>query len=164
MAERSTAADYLRTLRAAVPTMVSQISELAKAEIKPSLRHGGVGTGLFGIAAVIGAIVVGFLMLTGGFVFSMIYAEVLHRHPLTALTLGFATVAVLGLLLMVAFVFAGVRQFKRVKVPEAAIAETKASLAAIADAIESGSADATQRRLPVVLPEPADTPDLADSH
>jgi len=153
MAERPTAADYLRTLKTAVPTMVSQISELAKAEIKPSLKHGGIGTGLFGAAGVIGATVIAFFMLTGGFLFSMIYAEVLERHPLTALTLGFLTMSVIGLLIIAVLVFIGWRQFKRVKAPEATIAETKASLAAIESAIESGITDVSQQRLPVVSPD-----------
>lgn len=148
MAERPTAGDYLKVLRTTVPTMVSQIKELATAEIKPAVKNGGIGVGLFGGAAVVGLTVLKLFLLTGAFAFSMIYAEVAGRNPLTALTLGFLTMSVLALIIMAVLALLGKGRISQVKAPEATIAETKASLNAFADAIEQGVTDATQGRVP----------------
>lgn len=148
MAERPSASDYIEVLKTTVPTMVGQINELAKAELKPAAKHGGIGAGAFGGAAVVGITVLKLFMLTAAFAFSMVYHELLGRNPLTALTLGFLTMAVFGLLIMAALAFLGRDQVKRVKAPNATIAEAKASLGAITDAIELGVADARERRIP----------------
>lgn len=148
MAERPSASDYINVLKATVPTMVDQISELAKAELKPAVKHGGIGAGAFGGAAVIGLTLLKFLLLTGAFAFSMIYHELLGRNPLTALTLGFLTMSVLALIIMAALALVGMGQMKHVQAPNATIAEAKASLGAITDAIEMGVADAKERRGP----------------
>lgn len=148
MAERPSAGDYVRVLKATVPTMASQIGELAKAELKPAAKHGGIGAGSLGGAAVVGVTVLKLGMLTGAFAFSMIYHELFGRNPLTALTLGFLTMAVIGVLIMAVLALIGWRQLKRVQPPNATIAETKASLGAITDAIELGAQDARERRNP----------------
>lgn len=148
MADRPGAADYLRTLKLTVPTMVDQIKELAAAEIKPAAKHGGIGAGMFGGAASFAWIGLKTLGLTLCFLLSMIFHEAVGLNHLTALTVGFA----IGTLLM--FVFAGLLavigkgQFKHVKAPEATIAETKASIAAIGQAISAGSEDAKNREFP----------------
>ena len=148
MAERPTAGDYLKVLRASVPTMVTQIKELAAAELKPAVKNGGVGAGLFGGAAVIGITALKLFLLTGAFALSMIYAEVLGRNPLTALTLGFLTMSVLALIIVAVLALLGKGKISKVKAPEATIAETKASLSAVADAIENGVTDVHERRIP----------------
>lgn len=148
MAERPSAGDYIRVLKQTVPTMAGQISELAKAELKPTLKHGGIGAGAFGGAAVIGLTVLKLFMLTLAFALSMMYHELLDRNELTALTLGFLTAAVLSLLVMAVLALFGKGQISRVSAPNATIAETKASLGAITDAIEMGVSDAQARRVP----------------
>lgn len=149
MAERPSAGDYIRLLKTTVPTMVDQISELAKAELKPTLKHGGIGAGAFGGAAVVGLTVLKLFLLTGAFAFSMLYAEIFDRNPLTALTLGFLTMSVLALIIMLVLALIGKGQISKVSAPNATIAETKASLGAITDAIELGVTDAKQGRVPI---------------
>lgn len=148
MAERPGAGDYIRVLKTTVPTLFGQISELAKAELKPAVKHGGIGAGAFGGAAVVGLTVLKLFLLTGAFMFSMIYHELLGRNVLTALTLGFLTMAVLALIIMVVLALIGKMQISQVQAPSATIAETKASLGAITDAIEYGVSDAREGRTP----------------
>ncbi|MDI9628347.1 MAG: phage holin family protein [Acidobacteriota bacterium] len=148
MAERPSASDYLQVLKTTVPNMVDQIGELAKAELKPAAKHGGIGAGALGGAAVVGLTVLKLLMLTFAFALSMMYHELAGFNPLTALTLGFLTTAVLGLIIVAVFALFGRNQVMKVKAPSATIAEARASLGAITDAIENGVADARQQRVP----------------
>ncbi len=148
MAERPSASDYIKVLKTSVPNMFGQISELAKAELKPAAKHGGIGAGVFGGAAVVGLTVLKLLLLTLAFALSMMYHELAGFNPLTALTLGFLTTAVLALIIMVVLALIGRSQIKKVKAPSATIAETRASLGAITDAIENGFSDAQHRRAP----------------
>lgn len=148
MAERPSAGDYIRVLKQTVPTMMSQMTELAKAELRPTLKHGGIGAGAFGGAAAIGLIVLKLLMLTAGFALSMFFHEILNRNPLTALTLGFLTTAVLGLVLVAVLALLGKGQISRVSAPTATIAETRATLNNLTNAIELGVTDAKDRRIP----------------
>ncbi len=102
-------------------------------------------SGCLGGAAVVG---LKFLMLTGAFALSMFYAEILGRNPLTALTFGFLTMSVIGLIIVAILALFGKFQFGGVKAPQATIAETKASLGAISTAIEAGISDASEGRMP----------------
>lgn len=131
MAERPSAGDYIKVLKTTVPNMVDQIGELAKAELKPAAKHGGIGAGAFGGAAVVGLTVLKLLMLTFAFALSMMYHELAGFNPLTALTLGFLTTAVLGLIIVAVSALFGRNQVMKVKPPSATIAETRASLGAI---------------------------------
>ena len=151
MAERPSIGEYIQVLSSTVPRMAAQIGELAKAELKPTLKHGGIGTGAFIVAAVLGLLVLQLFVLTFGFFFSMIFHELVNRHPLTALTLGFLTWAVLLLILVAAIAFIGWRQVKQVKAPSATIAETKASIGAISNAIQHGVTDAERRVLALTV-------------
>lgn len=148
MAERPSAGDYIQVLKTTVPSMVDQIGELAKAELKPAAKHGGIGAGAFGGAAAVGMTVLKFLMLTFAFALSMMYHELAGFNPLTALTLGFLTTSVLGLIIVAVFALFGRSQVMKVKPPSATIAETRASLGAITDAIENGFVNAQQQRVP----------------
>lgn len=148
MADRPTAADYIQVLKTTVPKMVTQISDLAKAELKPAAKHGGIGAGSFAAAAVVGLTALFLLMLTLAFALSMFFHEILHRNPLTALTFGFLTMTVLCLLIVAAFAIVGKTQLSKVKAPQATIAETKASIAAVSDAITSGAEDAKNKTAP----------------
>lgn len=148
MADRPSVADYIQVLKTTVPNMVKQIGDLAKAELKPAAKHGGIGVGAFAAAAVVGLTALFLLMMGVAFALSMFYHEIAHRHELTALMLGFFTMTVICLLIVAGVGFFGWRQVRRVKAPEATIAETKASIAAITDAISSGAQDAKNKTTP----------------
>ena len=97
----------------------------------------------------IGVWVILFLvLLTCAFALSMFFHEILNRNPLTALMFGFLTMTVLCLLIVAALALFGKSQISQVKAPQATIAETKASIGAITDAIEFGAQDAKNRTTP----------------
>ena len=148
MADRPTIADYIQVLKTTIPNMVSQIGDLAKAELKPAAKHGGIGAGAFAAAAVVGLTALFLVLLTFAFALSMFFHEILNRNPLTALMFGFLTMTVLCLLIVAALALFGKSQISQVKAPQATIAETKASLSAVADAIENGVTDVHERRIP----------------
>ncbi|QWC86685.1 phage holin family protein [Nocardioidaceae bacterium] len=95
-----------------VSSLVRQEIELAKSELKVSVRHGGLGAGLFAGAA--------FLALLGIIMLSVAFAYFLH---FTGLDLAWCFLIVFGVYMLLAggLVFGGVRQIKRVGPPKRAI-------------------------------------------
>lgn len=148
MATRPSASDYIRTLQATVPTLARQIKDLAIAEMKPSAVHGGIGAGMFGGAAVFGLNALKLLCFAGAFGVSLLYYHFGLFDTLSSLALGFLSVGVaLGLIALIVALI-GYGQVKKIKKPEATIAEAKASLGAIGDAVQMGTADAENRSYP----------------
>jgi uncharacterized membrane protein YqjE len=101
-------------------TMLHGEIELAKVEIKTSVKNAGAGAGLFAAAGVllVFALTFGFIALAEGLVALHIW-----RWAAYLIVFGF-------LVLVVAiFAFIGMRQVKRVKAPERTIAETKQTAA-----------------------------------
>ena len=149
MADCPSVGDYLRTLKLTVPKMVGQIKELAVAEITPVAKHGGIGAGLFGGAGAFGWIALKTLGLTACFALSLIYYELVDLDAILSLTLGFLTGSILLLIFAAIFALIGRSQIKRVKAPEATIAEVKASVSAISEAVTKGGVNAQAGGYPV---------------
>src|SRR5829696_5651833 len=86
--------------------------QLAKSELKVSVKHGGTGIGLFAGAAFIGVLAI--IML------SVAIAYFIH---MTGLDLAWCFLIVFGVYLLVAALlgYIGLRQVKQVKAPERAI-------------------------------------------
>ena len=97
-----------------ISTLISQEIALAKSEIKVSVRHGGLGIGLFAGAAFLGLLAV--IML------SVAIAYFIHWNG-SGLDLHWAFLIVFGLYVLIAALLAyiGLRQVKQVKAPERAI-------------------------------------------
>ncbi|EPH03228.1 hypothetical protein HMPREF1531_01286 [Propionibacterium sp. oral taxon 192 str. F0372] len=148
MTQRTNVGEYIRVLRTSVPEMFAQIKELAAAEIKPMVKHGGFGAGGIIAALIFAVVLFEVALLAAGFGLSIIFAEVLDRHPITALALGFTVLAVIFLILTLIIALIGWRQLKKVRTPQATIAETKASISAITMAIESGIDNVENHRTP----------------
>jgi hypothetical protein len=93
-------------------TLISKEIQLAKSELQVSVKHGGVGIGLFA-----GAI---FLLLLAIIMLSVAFAYFIH---LTGLGLHWSFLIVFGVYVLIAAILAwiGVRQVKQVKAPERAI-------------------------------------------
>lgn len=94
--------------------------ELAKLELRSSVKNAGVGIGLFGAAVVVlvFSLTFGFLTLAEG-----IAAAGLDRWLAFLIVFGFQ------LLLVGLFVFVGIRKVKRVKSPERTIRTSKETVA-----------------------------------
>ena len=101
-----------------ISTLISQEIALAKSEIKVSVRHGGLGIGLFAGAAFLGLLAV--IML------SVAIAYFIHWNG-SGLDLHWAFLIVFGLYVLIAalLAFIGIKQVKQVKAPERAIEQGK---------------------------------------
>lgn len=97
-----------------ISSLISKEIQLAKSEIKVSVKHGGVGIGLFAGAA--------FLALLAIIMLSVALAYFLNWNG-SGLDLHWAFLAVFGLYVLIAglLAFIGLRQVKKVKAPERAI-------------------------------------------
>ena len=97
-----------------ISTLISKEIQLAKTELKVSVKHGGVGIGLFGAAAFLGLLSV--IML------SVALAYFLHWNG-DGLDLHWAFLVVFALYVLLAglLAFIGLKQVKQVKAPERAI-------------------------------------------
>lgn len=101
-----------------ISTLISKEIQLAKSEIKVSVKHGGVGIGLFAGAAFLGLLAI--IML------SVAIAYFIHWNG-SGLDLHWAFLIVFGLYVLLAAVLGliGVKQVKQVKAPERAIEQGK---------------------------------------
>jgi hypothetical protein len=101
-----------------ISTLISKEIQLAKSELKVSVKHGGVGLGLFAGAAFLGLLAV--IML------SVAIAYFIHWNG-RGLDLHWAFLIVFALYLLIAglLAFIGLKQVKKVKAPERAIEQGK---------------------------------------
>ena len=101
-----------------ISTLISQEIQLAKSEIKVSVKHGGLGAGLFAGAAFIGLLAI--IML------SVSFAYFIHWNG-AGLDLHWAFLVVFVAYVLIAAVlgFIGLKQVKKVKAPERAIEQGK---------------------------------------
>jgi hypothetical protein len=101
-----------------ISTLISKEIQLAKSEIKVSVKHGGVGIGLFAGAAFLGLLAI--IML------SVAIAYFIHWNG-QGLDLHWAFLIVFALYVLIAGLLAlvGIRQVKKVKAPERAIEQGK---------------------------------------
>ena len=101
-----------------ISTLISKEIELAKSELKVSVKHGGVGLGMFAGAAFLGVLAI--IML------SVALAYFIHWNG-SGLDLHWAFLIVFGLYVLIAalLAFIGLKQVKQVKAPERAIAQGK---------------------------------------
>jgi uncharacterized membrane protein YqjE len=99
--------------------------ELAKLEVKSSVKNAGTGAGMFAVAAVL-------------LIFSLTFGLIALAEGLVALHLWrwVAYLIVFGFLVLLAglFVFIGIRKVKRVKAPRQTIATTKDTVTALKQA------------------------------
>ena len=101
-----------------VSTLINKEIQLAKSELRLSLKNGGTGIGLFAGAA--------FFVLMGLVMLSMAFAYLIHWNG-EGLALQWAFLIVFGAYLLVAALlgFIGLRKVKKVKGPQMAIAQAQ---------------------------------------
>lgn len=105
-----------------ISTLISKEIQLAKSELKVSVKHGGVGIAMFAAA--------GFLALLAIIMLSVAFA---YFIAMTGLNLAWCFLIVFGAYLLLAglLAFIGIRQVKQVKAPERAISQGKEIPAAL---------------------------------
>jgi len=97
-----------------ISSLVSKEIQLAKSELKVSVKHGGVGIGLFAGAGFIALLAI--IMLSVAFAYFLNWnGEGLDLHW------AFLVVFVVYVLIAALLAFIGLRQVKKVKAPERAI-------------------------------------------
>ena len=97
-----------------ISSLVSKEIQLAKSELKISVKHGGVGIGLFAGAAFIALLAI--IMLSVAFAYFLNWnGEGLDLHW------AFTVVFVVYVLVAALLAYIGLRQVKQVKAPERAI-------------------------------------------
>jgi uncharacterized membrane protein YqjE len=105
-------------------TIIRGEIELAKLELRSSVKNAGVGAGMFAAAAVL-------------LVFSLTFGLIALAEGLIAIGLyrwlGYLAVFILLLLIIGALVFLGVKKVKRVKAPQRTIATGKDTVAYLKD-------------------------------
>ena len=99
-------------------TLVNKEIQLAKSELKTSLKYGGTGAGLFAGAALLGLLAI--IML------SVAFAYLIHWNG-SGLDLHWAFLIVFAVYLLIAGLLAwlGIKKVKQVKGPERAVAQAK---------------------------------------
>ena len=97
-----------------ISSLVSKEIQLAKSELKVSVKHGGVGIGLFAGAAFIALLAI--IMLSVAFAYFLNWnGDGLDLHW------AFTVVFVVYVLIAALLAYIGLRQVKQVKAPERAI-------------------------------------------
>lgn len=131
--------DILKDIQAEISTLVKGEVELAKKELVPSARNGGIGAGLFGGALyfILNALIL--LFIAGSLA--------IWKWLDLPIALGFVIMA--GVLIVVALIFAliGLALVKRVKGPEQTIAQGRRTADAVKGAIARGNAAATAPKI-----------------
>jgi ABC-type xylose transport system permease subunit len=113
---------------ASFSTLLHGEIELAKLEVKSSVKHAGTGAGMFGAAAVL-------------LIFSLTFGLIALAEGLVALHLWrwVAYLIVFGFLVLLAglLIFIGIRKVKRVRAPRQTIDTTKSTVSALKKATSS---------------------------
>ena len=124
-------------IKDAVSDFVAKESELAAAELKPSAKAAGIGTGFFAGAAIFLFHALWMLVIVVALAIGLLLHSVTPMGPWGAFTLGFLATVVFSVLVAGVLFTLGRGKFTQVKKPTATISEAKATLDAVVDAIAS---------------------------
>jgi len=123
----------VKALRDELTVFAEREKELAAAELKPAARHAAFGAGFFGGAAIFVVHALWMLVIAVAFLVCWLVTAVFGLSLTAGLVWGFAVSAVFSLLVGGLLALLGMRRFKKVKMPEASIAEAKATLNTLVD-------------------------------
>lgn len=125
-------ADNVKDIRENLGDFLSKEAELAKAELVPSAKKAGIGAGMFAISLGFALHAVWMLVIALAALFTWLLTLTGLSLALSFI-LGFLIAAVVSLIFAGVFALIGIGNFKKVKAPEATIAEFKATLNAVSD-------------------------------
>lgn len=131
--------DIVTSLKTDGTRLLNDNVALAKAEITPMAKHAGIGAGLFSGAGYFAMCALALLGMAGGFAFSQMWQSIFSGlGNLTALALGYLTMALVLLILAGVLAMIGKNQVGKVSKPEATIEEFKNSVAVLGDSVKRG--------------------------
>ncbi len=130
----------------ALSEFISNETELAAAELKPAAKHAGIGSGMFAGAGTFALHALWMLVIAFALAIGWILDSFTALSAWGSFTLGFVIAAVISLLIAFVLVKIGQAQMKKVKKPEATIAEAKATLQTITASLSriKGEPEATE--------------------
>jgi hypothetical protein len=131
--------DILKDIQTEISTLIKDEVELAKKELVPSARNGGMGAGLF-----VGAL---YFILNALLLLYVAGSLAIWKWLNLPIALGFVIMA--GVLIVIAVILAlvGLVLVKRVKGPKQTIAQGKRTADAVKAAISRGNAAATAPKI-----------------
>ncbi|MCL1840164.1 MAG: phage holin family protein [Propionibacteriaceae bacterium] len=139
MAQRQSAGDYFAAIKRNAPVVLSGIKEMAGAQLKPSLKHLGIGAGMMGGVGVFGMAVFRFFALSVAFLLSFAFNKGAHLSLLLSLFLGFLVAAFGVALFGLALFILGKRQFAQISGPTDAMAELSSTMDEVSQAATAGA-------------------------
>lgn len=146
MADKRQVSDFFATLKTDGPSLVKDNIALVKAEIKPAVKHAGIGGGMFGGAGYFAIVGVNMLWLCAAFAFTLMWHAAVSS-VLVALVLGFATDGVVMLVIAGILALVGKGQISKVQPPKESVAEAKKTVATLKSSFARGKSNAlTQAR------------------
>lgn len=119
----------------AINEFLADEAELAAAELKPAAKHAAIGAGMFTGAGTLALHALWMLIIAFALAIGWALDSWTVLGPWGSFTFGFVLTAIISLLIGFVLVKLGQGQMKKVKKPEATIAEAKATLQAIAHAL-----------------------------
>ena len=122
-------------VRTSLAEFVSKETELAKAELVPTAKQAGIGSGMFAGAGAFALHALWMIIIAIALAIAWLLNSVTVLGPWGSGTIAFVITAVFSLLVAFILVKLGQSRFKKVGAPEATIAEAKATFTAISDAI-----------------------------
>ena len=133
------AGSTFQQIKASLAEFVSKETELAKAEVVPAAKQAGIGSGLFAGAGILALHALWMILIAVVSAIAWLLNSVTDLGPWASGTIAFAITAVFSLLVAFILVKVGQSRFKKVTKPEATIAEARATLTAISDAVSGDS-------------------------
>lgn len=134
-----TLGDLVSNIKVDGVRMLNDNVALAKAEVQPMAKHGGIGAGMFGGAGYFALCGLALLFMAGGFGFSQMWQSIVSGFGvLTALALGFVTMGIVLFLLAGILGLIGKSEVGKIKKPEATIEEAKNTVAALQQSLKRG--------------------------
>ncbi len=134
------AGSTFQQIKASLAEFISRETELAKAEVVPAAKQAGIGSGLFAGAGILALHALWMILIAVVLAIAWLLNSVTDLGPWASGTFAFIITAVFSLLVAFILVKVGQSRFKKVSKPEATIAEAKATLTAISDAVSGDSA------------------------
>ncbi|WP_158600424.1 phage holin family protein [Tessaracoccus antarcticus] len=122
-------------IRVSLAEFVSKETELAKAEVIPSAKQAGIGSGMIAGAGAFALHALWMIIIAVALAIAWLLNSVTVLGPWGSGTIAFVITAVFSLLVAFILVKLGQSRFKKVTMPEATIAEAKATFTAIGDSI-----------------------------
>lgn len=129
------AGSTFQQVKASLAEFVTRETELAKAEVVPAAKQAGIGSGMFAGAGILALHALWMILIAIVLAIAWLLNSTTDLGPWASGTIAFLAVAVFSLLVAFILVKVGQSRFKKVSKPEATIAEAKATLTAISDAV-----------------------------